>query len=57
VTEVTADPMIAETKRLCGLFDPVAGNLNIKIPVNPAFNLRMSLLVVAAFYTMGGLQE
>jgi len=57
VIEVTADRMIAESKRLCGLFNPVAMNVNIEIPVNPAFNLRMSLLVVAALFTMGNLQE
>jgi hypothetical protein len=49
--------MIAEAKRLYGLFNPVAMNVNIEIPVNPAFNLRMSLLVVAALFTMGDLQE
>jgi hypothetical protein len=49
--------MIAEAKRLYGLFDPLAGNVNIKIPVNPAFNLRMSLLAAAALFTMGNLQE
>jgi transaldolase len=38
VTEVTADRMIAEAKRLYQLFNPVAGNVYIKIPVNPAFN-------------------
>jgi transaldolase len=38
VTEVTADGMIAEGKRLYQLFNPVAGNVYIKIPVNPAFN-------------------
>lgn len=37
VTEVTADGMIAEGKRLYELFNPVAGNVYIKIPVNPAF--------------------
>jgi transaldolase len=37
VTEFTADSMIAQAKRLYDLFNPVAGNVYIKIPVNPAF--------------------
>lgn len=37
VTEVNADGMIAEGKRLYELFNPVAGNVYIKIPANPAF--------------------
>ena len=38
VTEFTADGMIAEATRLYQLFNPVAGNVYVKIPVNPAFN-------------------
>ena len=37
VTEVAAEKMIEQGKRLHGLFNPVAGNVYIKIPVNPAF--------------------
>jgi transaldolase len=37
VTEVTAEKMIEQGKRLYALFNPVAGNVVIKIPVNPAF--------------------
>lgn len=37
VTEVTADSMVEQGKRLHALFNPVAGNVVIKIPVNPAF--------------------
>ncbi len=37
VTEYTADGMIAQGKRLYQLFNPVSGNVYIKIPVNPAF--------------------
>ena len=38
VTEFTAKGMIEQGKRLHKLFNPVAGNVYIKIPVNPAFN-------------------
>ena len=37
VTEFTAEKMIEQAKRLYTLFNPVAGNVVIKIPVNPAF--------------------
>jgi len=37
VTEFTAKKMIEQGKRLHALFNPVAGNVYIKIPVNPAF--------------------
>jgi transaldolase len=37
VTEVSAEGMIRQGKRLYELFNPVAGNVTIKIPVNPAF--------------------
>ena len=37
VTEFTAEGMIEQGKRLYKLFNPVAGNVYIKIPVNPAF--------------------
>jgi transaldolase len=37
VTEFSADKMIEQGKRLHALFDPVAHNVYIKIPVNPAF--------------------
>ena len=37
VTEFTYGGMIAQAKRLFQLFNPVAGNVYIKIPVNPAF--------------------
>jgi transaldolase len=37
VTEFTHGGMIAQAKRLFQLFNPVAGNVYIKIPVNPAF--------------------
>jgi transaldolase len=37
VTEVTAETMVEQGKRLYALFNPVAGNAVIKIPVNPAF--------------------
>ena len=37
VTEVTAEKMVEQGKRLYALFNPVAGNVAIKIPVNPAF--------------------
>jgi transaldolase len=37
VTEFTADRMIAQARRLYELFNPVAGNVYIKIPVDPSF--------------------
>jgi len=37
VTEYTAEKMIDQAKRLYKQFNPVAGNVYIKIPVNPAF--------------------
>jgi transaldolase len=37
VTEFTAEKMIDQAKRLYTVFNPVAGNVYIKIPVNPAF--------------------
>jgi transaldolase len=37
VTEYTADGMIAQGIRLYEMFNPVEGNVYIKIPVNPAF--------------------
>ena len=37
VTEYTVDKMIEQGKRLHALFNPVAENVYIKIPVNPAF--------------------
>ncbi len=37
VTETAAEKMIAQGKRLHAMFNPVAENVYIKIPVNPAF--------------------
>lgn len=37
VTAFTAEEMIAQGKALHRIFNPVAGNVYIKIPVNPAF--------------------
>jgi len=37
VTEVTADKMFEQGRRLYDLFNPTAENVYIKIPVNPAF--------------------
>lgn len=37
VTETTAEGMIKQARELFKLFNPVAGNVNIKVPVNPAF--------------------
>ncbi|MFC2162111.1 transaldolase family protein [Candidatus Altiarchaeota archaeon] len=37
VTRNDADGMLTEGMKLYELFNPVAGNVNIKIPVNPAF--------------------
>lgn len=39
VTEYTAENMIEQGKRLHAIFNPVAGNVYIKIPVNPAFKV------------------
>jgi transaldolase len=37
VTEIKADKMIEQGKRIFDMFNPVAENVNIKIPINPAF--------------------
>lgn len=37
VTECTAEKMVDQAKRLYAVFNPVAGNVVVKIPVNPAF--------------------
>jgi transaldolase len=37
VTEIKAEKMIEQGKRIFDMFNPVANNVNIKIPVNPAF--------------------
>ncbi|MBN2401041.1 MAG: transaldolase [Spirochaetes bacterium] len=37
VTEITAGRMIEQGKKIFDMFNPVANNVNIKIPVNPAF--------------------
>jgi transaldolase len=37
VSETSADGMVKEGKKLFEMFNKVAGNVNIKIPVNPAF--------------------
>ncbi len=37
VTEIKAEEMIEQGKRIYDIFNKVAGNVNIKIPVNPAF--------------------
>jgi transaldolase len=37
VTELTAEGMIEQGRRIFDMFNPVAGNVNVKIPVNPAF--------------------
>jgi transaldolase len=42
VTEYKAEKMIEQGKRLYDLFNPVAGNVNIKIPINPAFKIEDS---------------
>jgi transaldolase len=39
VTEFTAEKMIDQAKRLYAVFNPVAGNVVVKIPVNPAFKI------------------
>jgi len=38
VTKTKAKDMVAQGKKLFKLFNPVAGNVYIKIPVNPAFS-------------------
>lgn len=40
VTKTTASAMITQGKKLFKLFNPVAGNVYIKIPVNPAFKAK-----------------
>ncbi|MEW6670518.1 MAG: transaldolase family protein [Thermodesulfobacteriota bacterium] len=42
VTEVTAEKMFDQGRRLYDLFNPTAGNVYIKIPVNPAFKVEDS---------------
>lgn len=37
VTETTAEKMIEQAKGLYEMFNPIAGNVYVKIPVNPAF--------------------
>jgi transaldolase len=37
VTEYTADKMIKQGQKLHEIFNPVAGNVYIKIPINPSF--------------------
>ena len=37
VTEFTQEKMIEQGKKLYKMFNPVANNVNIKIPVNPSF--------------------
>ncbi len=37
VTELSAEGMIEQGKRIYDIFNPVSNNVNIKIPVNPAF--------------------
>jgi transaldolase len=37
VTELSASGMFEQAKRIYDIFNPVADNVNIKIPVNPAF--------------------
>lgn len=37
VTEIKACKMIEQGIRIFDIFNPVAGNVNIKIPINPAF--------------------
>lgn len=37
VTETSADGMLEQGKRIYDIFNPVANNVNIKIPINPAF--------------------
>ncbi len=37
VTELKQDKMIEQAKKLYKMFNPVANNVNIKIPVNPSF--------------------
>jgi transaldolase len=40
VTKTTAKGMITQGKKLYKMFNPVAGNVYIKIPVNPAFKAK-----------------
>ena len=37
VTETTSEGMIKQAKKIYKMFNPVANNVNIKIPVNPSF--------------------
>ncbi len=37
VTELEPEKMVEQGKKLFALFNPVAGNVNIKIPINPSF--------------------
>ena len=37
VTEISAEGMLEQAKRIYDIFNPVSNNVNIKIPVNPAF--------------------
>ena len=37
VTEYTASGMVAQAKKIYDRFNPIANNVNIKIPVNPVF--------------------
>ncbi|MFH1787986.1 MAG: transaldolase family protein [Candidatus Altiarchaeota archaeon] len=37
VTDTSAEGMLKQARKLYKLFNPVAGNVNIKVPVNPAF--------------------
>jgi len=38
VTELKQDKMIEQAKKLYKMFNPVANNVNIKIPINPSFH-------------------
>ena len=37
VTETTSEGMIKQAKKIYKMFNPVANNVNIKIPINPSF--------------------
>ncbi len=37
VTEISAEGMVEQAKRIFDIFNPIANNVYIKIPVNPAF--------------------
>ena len=37
VTETSSEVMVQQAKKLYKMFNPVANNVNIKIPVNPSF--------------------